>query len=99
MITGKEIIISALQDFGCDAEINGDTLRVIPPRSAVRDMCAGGAVDHAGPWAMAAESDVDAMGIMAGNDGDTLTIDGMPYTVLTILPDGTGWTVLNLERH
>lgn len=30
--------------------------------------------------------------------GQVVEVDGVPYTILTADPDGTGWTLLKLER-
>lgn len=57
----------------------------------------GEMIEHAGPFAIAIRSDVDAMGLTAGNHGDTVTIDGVDYTLVAIDPDSQGCAVLKLE--
>jgi hypothetical protein len=58
----------------------------------------GDEVVRTGPYALASAAAVAALGIAAGNDGDTLTLRGIEYTVLAIDPDGMGMVALSLEE-
>ncbi|QQG66357.1 hypothetical protein [Desulfobulbus oligotrophicus] len=58
-----------------------------------------GTIDHVGPYAIATMNDVEGLGLAAGDDGDTLTINGTDYTLLAIDPDGQGGAVLKLDEQ
>ena len=100
MIDGSEVIGFAINDFGVRATINGGpgTIAVIlnPDGETVLD---GELIKHTGPFALAKKADIEALGIEAGNDGDTVTIGGVDYTVLTIDPDGSGLVMISLEEQ
>ena len=98
MIDGKEIIISALRDFGVEATVNGMPLVVIPSLDSKEQLDADGLVIRTGPYVEASADDVFALNPVVGNDGDTITINGADYTMLAIDPDGSGMVTLSLEE-
>lgn len=59
----------------------------------------GDMVDHTGPCALAVTADVVELGVVAGNDGDIITIGGADYTVLAINNDSHGEALLRLEEQ
>jgi hypothetical protein len=59
----------------------------------------GDTIEHSGPFAIASMADVDQLGLSTGDNGDTLTINGGSYTVLSINPDGQGGAILRLEEQ
>jgi len=99
VIDGTEILTAALEDFGTDATINDETLRVIPHLKGGTALN-GDVVDHVGPFAEAFESAVDALETTptTGNNGDTITILGRNFTLLSIDPDEDGGVILTLEE-
>ena len=58
----------------------------------------GEIIERVGPYCVAVEVDVEALVLTYGNDGDTLTIGGVDYTILAIHPDGQGLVTLPLEE-
>lgn len=58
----------------------------------------GDMVERTGPHALAVTADVVALGVVAGNDGDIVTIGGADYTVLAINKDGHGGALLILQE-
>lgn len=54
----------------------------------------GGGVTHRVSTLTCRDSDLPA----DADEGDTLSVRGLDFTVRTIEPDGTGMTVLRLER-
>jgi hypothetical protein len=97
MIDPAEVIGFAVDDFGVTALVNGQPLAVIPyldAEAALQD----GFIRHNGPYAVAAAGDVLPLALATGNTGDTLTIDGLDYTLLAIDPDGSGAVVLKLSE-
>lgn len=99
MIDPTETLTAALADFGVDALLDGGpvVLRCMPVVLA-RESFDGELVSHHGPSTEALLADVVSAGLAAGNNGDTLTIDGIDYTLLAIDPDGSGGAVLRLEE-
>jgi len=97
MINAVEIITAAMDDFGASALINGGpgSIDVVPDLDG-SDVYDGESIEHTVPYALAKMADVTALGLVAGNNGDTLTINGTNYTLLAIDPDGMGGAVLRL---
>jgi hypothetical protein len=97
MITGSDVITAALTDFGEVATVNGGpaSLQVVFDSDS-QGRLSGDGVEHAGPIGLASMAEVVTVGLMAGNDGDVLTIGGVDYTVLAIDPDGLGGATLLL---
>lgn len=87
-------------ETGVQPLINGvqSSVWVIPMLDRSASLTSGDLIDHVGPYAIAAQVDVDALDLVFGNDGDTLTIGGIDYTVLAIDPDGLGGVVLSLQE-
>lgn len=99
MIDTNETLGLVLDDFGVQAAINGGPLfLVVDPYLDGSDSFDGETVDHSGPFALASLADVVEAGLVAGNNGDTLTINHADFTVLAIDPDGQGGAVLRLEQ-
>lgn len=98
MIDTTEPLAAALADFGVDALVNygPQTLRVLFDLDTSARF-AGETIDRSGPSAVALAAAVEAAGIVAGNQGDELTVGDAAYTVLAIDPDGQGGAVLSLE--
>jgi len=65
----------------------------------VSDELSGGTIDHSGPFAFALMADVRAAGLVAGDAGDILTIDGHRYTLLSLTADGQSGAILRLEAR
>ena len=99
MIDGIEILTAALQDFGVDATLNLDTLRIIPYLKG-RTELGGDLVEHTRPYAVALKSAVEALRIVpeTGNLGDTITILGRDFMILSIDDDDDGGVILLLEE-
>lgn len=100
MIDTKEALMATLEDFGVDAIINGgpDTIVVDPHLDGSTEFN-GETVDHSGPFAITDMAEVERLALSAGDDGDTLTINGTDYTLLAIDPDGRGGALLRLEEQ
>jgi len=100
MINAVEIITAAMGDFGTSAIINGGqgSIDVVPDLDG-SDVYDGESIEHTGPYALAKMADVTALGLVAGNNGDTLTINGTDYTLHAIDPDGMEGAVLKLEEQ
>lgn len=89
-------ITAMLSAMGETATVAGGSLRVLfeaPGR--VADGLGGVLVTD--PTALAAESDIASLGIVAGESGSAITIGGKAYTVLAIVPDGDGFATMTLE--
>lgn len=98
MIDTSETMGFTLEDFGVQAAINGGPqFLVVDPHLDGSDIFDGETVDHSGPFALASMADVVEAGLVAGNNGDTLTINNADFTVLAIDPDGQGGAVLRME--
>jgi len=89
------------RETGVQPLINGvqSSVWIIPMLDRSTSFSGGDTIDHVGPYAIAAMVDIEALDLTAGNDGDTLTIKGSDYTLLTIDPDGMGGAVLALEEQ
>jgi len=100
MIDTSETLGFVLEDFGVEALINGgpDTIVVDSYLDGSTEFN-GEAVDHTGPFAIASMADVESKGLAAGDDGYTLFINGIDYTLLAIDPDGQGGALLRLEEQ
>lgn len=98
MIDGAEVMRSAFDDFGVDAIVNGSTLRLIQSLDG-DTVLDGEMINHTGPFALAKQADIKALNVYAGNEGDTLTIAGVDYTVTAIDPDGSGFVMLSLDEQ
>jgi len=97
MIDQAEVIGYALEDFAVAAVVNdGPAALVVIPHLDDETVLEGEMVVRSGPWALASAATVAALDLAAGNEGDTLTIGGIDYTVLAIDPDGQGGVVLSL---
>lgn len=98
MIDTSETLGFVLEDFGVEALVNGgpETILVDPHLDGSTEFN-GESIEHSGPFAIAAVADVKDM--VAGNNGDTLTINGTDYTLLAIDPDGQGGAMLRLEEQ
>jgi len=84
-------------ETGVQPLINGDQAEIwVIPMLDGSDVYDGESIEHTGPYALAKMADVTALGLVAGNNGDTLTINGTNYTLLAIDPDGMGGAVLRL---
>lgn len=99
MIDPTETLTAALDDFGIDALIDGGPamLRCMPVVLA-RESFDGEMVRHHGPSTEAMLADIEAAGLVAGNNGATMTIDSVDYTLLAIDADGQGGAVLRLTE-
>lgn len=98
MIEPTEVFRFALLDFGEPATVNGDgALTVIPVLEVGGTELKGEMIEHSHPYALAAAVDVANLDIVAGVDGNTLTLRGLEYTVVAIEPDGLGCVALTLE--
>ncbi len=100
MIDANETLGFALDDFGVEALVNGgpQTLTVDPYLDASTEFNVE-SIDHSGPFAIAAMADVKGLALAAGDQGDTLTINGIDHTLLAIDPDGQGGALLRLEEQ
>lgn len=100
MIDTNETLGFALEDFGVEATVNGgqETVVVDPHLDGSTEFN-GETVDHSGPFAIAALAEVERLALSAGDDGDTLTINGTDFTLLAIDPDGRGGALLRLEEQ
>ncbi len=99
MIDGSEILKLALADFGVDATVNGETLRVLDDLDG-ETVLSGDMIDHTGPYATALKSAVDALAttIVTGNNGHIITISGRAFRILSMLPDSPDGVILFLEE-
>jgi hypothetical protein len=89
-------IAAMLDALGEGAVINGASLRVIFQAPAqVLDGIGGLLVTD--PTAVAADNDLAALGIEAGEYGSQITIAGMDYRILAVVPDGSGFSTLTLD--
>ena len=77
-----------LADFGVSAVIAGPPVTVIYDN----DFMAGLEVESSNPVALAASADVAGVA-----HGDPVVINGVNHTVVGKKPDGTGFTLLELE--
>ena len=100
MIDASETLTAAMEDFGLDALVGTgpETLRCLPPEVATAAY-SGETITRTGLLTLAMADAVAALDLSAGNEGDTLTINGTDYTLLAIDPDGMGGAVLRLEAH
>ena len=100
MINANETLGFALDDFGVEALVNdGPQTLVVDPCLDASTELNGESIDHSGPFAIAAMADVKGLALVAGDQGDTLTINGTAYTLLAIDPDGQGGALLRLEEQ
>lgn len=83
-----EDFTAPLADFGVSATLDGRSVTVIFDRAAVAAL---GAITT-GPQAGLPTADAGA-----ATRGSTLDIGADTYRVVSALPDGTGWTTLELE--
>lgn len=99
MIDTNEALVAALDDFGAEFTVNGgpDTITAIPHFDG-EALLNGEYIERTGPFAIAALADVKRLHLIAGDHGDTLTINGTAYTLLAIDPDGQGGALLRLEE-
>ena len=92
-------IFFALDDFGTEATltIDGDATQVNGIfEDDYEEIEAGGGVSFAAtsPTFHGRSSDLSAAG-----EGDTLTISGQNYVIRVVMQDGTGLTMLQLEKQ
>ena len=95
-----EAFAAALVDFGVTAEINGGTVAgLFTPRGAVR-LEADGPVEIEQPFLQVRTADLADLDleVIAGPDGDPLTIDGAEYVVLSVHADGEGISMVTLRE-
>jgi len=86
-------------ETGVQPLINGNQSDIwIIPMLDGSDVYDGESIEHTGPYALAKMEDVTALGLVAGNNGDTLTISGTDYTLLSIDPDSHGGAILKLTE-
>ena len=99
MIDPSEILELALVDFGTDATVNGETLRVIPDLEG-ETVLSGDVIDHTGPYCTALKTAVDALEttLVTGNNGHIITILGRTFRILNLDPDEQGGVVFSLEE-
>lgn len=88
-------MIDAIGD-GLQATVGAASFGVVM-NSDSSAVLAGEVIDHNGPYAVAAAADVLPLALATGNNGATITIDSIDYTLLAIDPDGSGAVVLKLE--
>lgn len=98
MIDSAEVIGFSLSDFGVQATVNGEPLTVIPCIDGSTEL-AGEMIELTVPFALAAAADVAKLDLQAGNNGDTLTLGGVDYTVMAIDPDALGFSILKLAEQ
>lgn len=100
MINTNDALAAALNDFGIQPLINGVQSDVwIMPYLDGSTVYDGERINHSGPYALAMDSEIRTLALVTGDRGDTLTIAGTEYTLLTIDPDGLGGVVLRLEEQ
>lgn len=100
MINGIEILTMALVDFGCDSEVNGEILRVIPSLKGETILSGDNMIDHTGPSCQTLQSSVEGLAtpLTAGNNGDIITILGRTFRILVLDPDEDGGIIMFLEE-
>lgn len=99
MIDVSEILELALVDFGTNAAVNGETLRVIPDLDD-ETVLYGDMIEHTNPYCTALESAVDALEtpLTTGNSGDIITILNRTFRILNQDPDEKGGVIITLEE-
>lgn len=85
-----EDLASFFTDFGVDATLNGEAVRVIFDAAYVDPL----GVESSGPVATLPTADAATVA-----HGQTLIVSGTTYKVRGVEPDGTGITLLRLERQ
>jgi hypothetical protein len=97
MISHSEVIAAAMADFGEVATVTGKGSLTVMPVLADHAQLDNGQIERIGPYCWAWLSEVEALDVYYGNDGDTLTIGAIDYTILAIHPDGQGLVTMTLE--
>lgn len=97
MISHSEVISAAMADFGEVATVFGQGKLTVIPVLADHAQLDNGQIERIGPYCLAVEADVEALGVAYGNTGDTITIGGVDYTILAIHPDGQGLVTMTME--
>lgn len=78
--------------FATSATVGGQSVAVV--FDAAYTGALAGLVESTGPQAICSSADVAARSIVHGT---AITINGTPYTVTGVQPDGTGLTTLQLR--
>lgn len=87
-------------ESGVSLVVNGmQTAMHIIPMLDGSTVLNGEIVDHSGPYAMAIMTEIKALDLSAGDDGDVITIGGADYVLLAVDPDGHGGALLRLAEQ
>jgi len=91
----RQIMLEACGVLATDS--GGGTLYVSPPEYADPQVMFSG-IDQVtvNPFCQAASEDIDTLGIVPGETGSLLTIEGHQYRVLSIKPTSSGFVLLEL---
>ncbi len=87
-----------LQMVGVDADVDGDTLRILPPAPPAMALY-GDTMDEPPPIVVASEDDVTALAPATGENGAILTYRGLSYRILSITNDEDGFVSILLGPH
>ena len=80
-------------DFGVDAVWNNTTFKVIFHNAYEAVTLFGLDIESKNPYVEIKDSNVPGIA-----QGDAFTVNGTPYKVIGIQPDGTGITILTLSK-
>jgi hypothetical protein len=89
----QEAMLSAL---GEDAVLTGGIVRILfqAPGEVLDGM---GGIITTNPTAQLKSEDINTFGIIGGMNGTAVVIDDVAYTVLSVIPDGDGFSTITLE--
>ncbi len=86
-----------LEACGVMATVPAGSLLVIPPEYPDPSLVLNGdAVEQVNPVCQAAAEDVEALGVVTGENGTVITIQGRDYRVLSARESASGFTMLEL---
>lgn len=101
MIDEAEILVEALRDFGIPAQVKGELIKVLPHLKGdvmITDVSPQRML-RTSPYVIARASQIEALGIVEGNQGDVISIKGQNYTILSLDEEDDDMITLNLEKH